>query len=97
MPPACRHHPRHCALYGIAARHWQVEAFIQRRKHLCDGNHLQPIILTVEQGVLIFARRVDLVAHRLGRQVHAQQDAKFGLFTNAVRVKLGKITAPGLA
>ena len=47
--------------------------------------------------MLIFARRVNLIAHRFGWQVHAQQDAKFGLFTNAVRVELGEITAPGLA
>ena len=53
-------------------------------KPMRDGDHLQAVVLAAEQRVLIFARRRNLVAHRLGRQGGADQEAEFGLFALAV-------------
>jgi hypothetical protein len=89
----------HCsgAFHRVCARHGQVKPLVVWGEDFGDGDDLQPIILSVEQGMLIFASGGNFIAHRLGRHVHAEQYAKIGLFADAVRIELGEITAPGFA
>jgi hypothetical protein len=95
--PACRVPHCCCTLHRIGARHGEIEALIMRREDFGDSHDLQPVILAVEQGVLIFARRRYFIAHRLGRHIHAEQDTKIGLFADAVAIEFGEIAAPRLA
>jgi uncharacterized protein (DUF885 family) len=68
-----------------------------RREYLGHRHHLQAVILTVEQGVLIFASGGNFIAHRFGWHIHAEQDAEIGLFADTVRIELGKVAAPRFA
>ena len=43
--------------------------------------------------MFVFARRLNLAEHRLGRQAGADQETELGLFALAVAVQLGKVFA----